>query len=93
VNENGGAMPNGVWKWVAAVLVAVILAGAPGMVQAIKAPSQEEVNIIRERQNIVLQRLAAIDIVDAQNRELLEENQALLLQIQQELREHEDNRR
>ena len=75
-------MPNGVWKWVAAVLVAVMLAGAPSIVQAIKAPSQEEVDIIRERQNVVLQRLAALDVLIAQN-------QTLLIEIREELQEHE----
>ena len=85
-------MPNGVWKWIAAILIAIMLAGAPSIVQAIKAPSQAEVDIIRERQNVVLQRLAGIDIIDAQNRELLHENQELLLQIQQELQEHQQER-
>ena len=81
MNGNGG-----VWKWVAAILVAVMLAGAPSIFQAINAPSQEEVELIRERQNTVLQRLAAMDILIAQNRELL-------LNIQQELRYHELHRR
>ena len=85
-------MPNGVWKWIAAILIAIMLAGAPSIVQAIKAPSQAEVDIIRERQNVVLQRLAGIDIYIVQNRELLHENQELLLQIQQELQEHQQER-
>lgn len=75
-------MPNGVWKWVAAVLVAVMLAGAPAIIQAIKAPSRDEVNLIRERQNTVLQRLAVIETEIQQQRELQE-------QLFAELRAHE----
>ena len=82
MSENGGVAPNGVWKWIAAILIAIMLAGAPSIVQAIKAPSQEEVDIIRERQNIVLQRLAGIDIYIQQNRDLL-------IEIRDELRAHE----
>ena len=50
---------DGVWKWVAALLLAVMLAGAPGIVQAIRAPSKDQVELIQERQQVVLQRLAA----------------------------------
>lgn len=72
-------MPNGVWKWVAAVMLAVMLAGAPSIIQAIKAPSKEEVEIIRERQTQVLIRLASID--------------EKLVQLQLELQEHERGQR
>jgi uncharacterized protein YpmS len=72
----------GVWKWIAAILVAVMLAGAPAIVQAVRAPSQAEVDLIRERQNTVLQRLAAIDVQIAQN-------QSLLAELLAELRTHE----
>jgi hypothetical protein len=82
VSENGSVAPNGIWKWIAAILIAIMLAGAPSIVQAIKAPSQAEVDIIRERQNLILQRLTAIDIYIVQNRDLL-------MEIQEELRAHE----
>jgi uncharacterized protein YpmS len=82
MSENGSVAPNGIWKWIAAILIAIMLAGAPSIIQAIKAPTQEEVDIIRERQNLVLQRLAAIDIYILQNRDLL-------IEIQEELRAHE----
>lgn len=83
MSEGGGVAPNGIWKWIAAILVAILIAGAPGLVQAIKAPSQEEVDLIRERQVQVLIRLAAID-------EQLQANETLLTELQHELREHEN---
>lgn len=82
MSEGGAVSSNGVWKWVAAIVVAIMLAGAPGVVQALKAPSQEEVDFIRERQVQVLIRLAAID-------QQIAANQALLLELQSELRSHE----
>jgi hypothetical protein len=74
--------PNGVWKWIAAVLVAVMLAGAPSIIQAVKAPSQEEVDAIRERQVQVLIRLAGID-------EQLQTNEGRLIELQEALMEHQ----
>jgi uncharacterized protein YpmS len=84
VSENGSLAPNGVWKWITAILVAILIAGAPGMVQAIKAPSQEEVDLIRERQVQVLIRLAAID-------EQLEVNEALITDLQAQVRAHQQD--
>lgn len=53
------------WKWIAAVLMAILLTGAPpyvGLAWALlRAPSKDDVSLIRERQQIVLQRLAVID--------------------------------
>ena len=74
----------GLWKWVAAMLSAILLAGAPGMVYALKTPSSEEVKIIRERQDDVRIRLA---IVEAQ----LKENAVLIQQLREEIREHVNN--
>jgi hypothetical protein len=71
----------GVWKWVAAILVAIMLAGAPSIVQAIKAPSQDEVDLIHERQNLVLQRLAVLE-------SQFQTNQAVLTQLAIDIREH-----
>lgn len=76
MNGNGG-----VWKWIAAILVAIMLAGAPSIVQAIKSPSQEEVDLIRERQNTVLQRLAVLE-------SQLQTNQAILSQLSLDIRGH-----
>lgn len=43
--------------------MAVLLAGLPGYVRLyVTTPSRSEVELLRERQNVVLQRLAAIDI-------------------------------
>ena len=52
----------GVWKWIAAILAAILLSGMPGLVYAIRTPSSAEVEVIRDRQQIVLQRLAAIEV-------------------------------
>ena len=84
-------MPNGIWKWVAAILVAIILAGAPGMVQAIKAPSKEEVNIIRERQQQVLLRLGVMEERERSQLALLQENQYLLKALRAELARHQSS--
>jgi len=84
-------MPNGVWKWVAAVLVAVMLAGAPSIVQAIKAPSKEEVNIIRERQQQVLLRLGVMEERERAQLALLQENQYLLKALRAELARHQSS--
>lgn len=57
-NGNGGF-----WKWVAVTLMAVLLAGLPGYVRLyVTSPSRHEVEIIRDRQDSVLQRLSAIDV-------------------------------
>ena len=81
MNEEGSIHTNGVWKWIAAICIAVMLAGAPSIIQAIKAPSQEEVDLIRERQVQVLIRLASID-------EQLQSNQTRLIELQETLVQH-----
>lgn len=68
-NETGGA--NGVWKWVSALLAAIMLAGSPGYVQALRTPSESEVSIIRERQTEILIRMSQIDEQIANLQELL----------------------
>jgi uncharacterized protein YpmS len=82
VSERGMSQVNGYWKWVAAILISIMLAGSPAIILAIQAPTSEEVNIIRERQNQVLQRLAVLE-------ERVETNQVLIIELQQLLREHE----
>lgn len=53
---------NGVWKWVAALLATILLAGLPGYVRLyVTSPTKGEVSLIRDRQDSVLQRLAAIE--------------------------------
>jgi hypothetical protein len=74
-DTDGGGAANGVWKWIAALLAAVMLAGAPGFVHAIQSPTQAEVDLIRERQQQVLQRLAVIEVQINDNRVLLTELQ------------------
>lgn len=78
--EAGAA--NGVWKWVAALLAAIMLAGAPGIIQTYRTPTRAEVEFIRERQNQVLVRLAQID-------ERITNTQLLLVEIQRDLQAHE----
>ena len=71
----------GVWKWLAAILAAVILAGLPGLIYATRAPTAAEVDLIRERQQLVLQRLAVIeqrlDNIDKSLQSLYEEHARL----------------
>lgn len=81
MSEEGAIHPNGVWKWIAAICISIMLAGSPSIIQAIKAPSQDEVDLIRERQVQVLIRLAAID-------EQLQTNQTRLIELQEALVEH-----
>lgn len=77
---------NGVWKWITAIVVTAMLAGAPGYIIAIRSPSQAEVALIRDRQIDILQRLAVVerrlDEADADRVEL----RALILSVEQELR-------
>jgi hypothetical protein len=80
VNETGSV--NGVWKWLAALLAAILLAGLPGIIQLYRAPTKAEVEFIRERQNQVLVRLAQID-------ERITINRELILEIKRELELHQ----
>jgi hypothetical protein len=50
------------WKWVAASMLLIMLAGAPSYIELLRGPTTGEVAIIRERQDSVLQRLAALDV-------------------------------
>lgn len=70
-----------VWKWVAAILATILLAGAPGMVYALKSPSQADVKLIRDRQDDVRIRLS---VVEAQ----LRENALVLQQLRDEIQTH-----
>ena len=74
MSETGGGA-NGVWKWIAAILVAVLLAGAPAIVMAVRAPTNEEVDLIHERQ---LQMLVKLSQLEEQ-----------LSNLERELEEHE----
>jgi hypothetical protein len=78
----------GLWKWVAAILVAIIMAGSPAVWLAATAPSREEVDLIRERQNTVLQRLAVIESRVDINQERLREILEQLELLRQELSRH-----
>lgn len=61
-----------VWRWVAAIVVAAMIAGAPGYIGLLNAPSKEDldshidnlsvqIEVIRDRQQTVLQRLAVVE--------------------------------
>ena len=73
---------NGVWKWIAGILIAIMLAGLPGVIQTFRAPSRAQIELIVERQNMVLQRLAVLEVQ-------MSINQALIKDLQVELRTHE----
>jgi hypothetical protein len=83
MSESGLAPVNGVWKWISGILIAIMLAGLPGVVQTFRAPSRAQIEAIQERQNMVLQRLAVLEVQMAIN-------QALIKELQAELREHEE---
>ena len=51
----------GVWKWIAAILVTVLIAGAPAIVQAVRSPTRDDVDVIRDRQVQVLIHLGELD--------------------------------
>jgi len=51
----------GVWKWIAAILVTILIAGAPAIIQAVRSPTRGEVDYIRERQVQVLIHLGELD--------------------------------
>jgi hypothetical protein len=59
-NGSGGNGVN-VWKWIAGMLAAIMLAGAPGIVFALRAPTPAQLEQIKERQQLVLQRLAVLE--------------------------------
>ena len=70
----------GVWKWVAAILAAIMLAGLPGYIQLLRGPSATDVTVIRDRQQDVLQRLA---VLEAEVVELHEDQAEIAEQIQE----------
>jgi peptidoglycan hydrolase CwlO-like protein len=58
VNGNGV----GLWKWLAGILCAILLAGVPGLVYAIQAPSKDdwqEINDEQQKLNVQVQVLQA----------------------------------
>jgi hypothetical protein len=53
---------NGVWKWIAITLAAFMLGGVPGYIyQYLNAPTKEDVDHIRETQQLVLLRLGVLE--------------------------------
>ncbi len=82
---DNGSGRNGanVWRWIAALLAAIMLAGSPGIVFALRAPTPEQVEIIRDRQQLILQHLATIDAqLTGLNRDIED--------LRLELRRHEE---
>jgi uncharacterized protein YpmS len=58
-NENGHAA---IWKTIALILVTILITGTPGLVYALRTWSlNDEVGLIRERQDDVRDRLARIE--------------------------------
>lgn len=56
-----GSITEGVWKWIAAILLSIMLAGSPAVIQAIRAPSREDVQEIQDSQVELLVRLARVE--------------------------------
>ena len=58
------------WKWVSAVLIAIMLAGLPAVVQAVRAPTKEDVAEIQEGQVEILVRITALEskLMDVERR-------------------------
>ena len=77
-----------VWRWVAAIVVAAMLAGAPGYINVVRSPSRDDLAEISDRQQIVLQRLAAIDAQIADDNVERDDLQDLIVQIQRDLSGH-----
>lgn len=77
------------WKWVAGSLVAMMLAlllpSIGWFVDSRNRVTHDEFNVIADRQQQVLQRLAVVEI------QLLS-NAALIEELQEQLREHETSR-
>ena len=66
----------GFWKWVTALLAAVMLGGLPGYIHLyVDSPKRGEVDFIRERQETVLQRLVVLELQIARLQEELKELQ------------------
>lgn len=80
--SNGGLY---FWRWVAATLIVLLLAGAPGYVHLYMGPTKEQVDRIGERQQDVLQRLGILE----QKQIGIEEE---IAQIRAELLRHTDSR-
>lgn len=82
---NGGSQVNGVWKWLAAICLTVLISGAPGILYALRTwNTQSQVEIIRERQDDVRTRLA---VLEAQHRTLVDE----IIELRLEIAKHVDN--
>lgn len=84
-----------VWKWVAGILAtlltALLLSAIPALLFVLHTPSRNEVDLIRDRQQTVLQRLAADDVLIAS---LVQMDQTLLIRVdalQDELHQHQAN--
>jgi hypothetical protein len=55
--------PGGVWKWVAAILVTILLTGSPSVLYALRTWGlRDDVHEIRERQDDVRLRLTAVEV-------------------------------
>ena len=61
MTDEAGALSGDFWKWVSAVLIAIMLAGLPAIVQAVRAPTNDDVAEIREGQVQILIRITALE--------------------------------
>lgn len=70
VNGNGIA----VWRWVAALVTSIMIASVPGLYLATSAPTRSDLNDVRNRQVLILERVnrleAKLDALQDQTLEL-----------------------
>ena len=83
MNANGNGNGGTPWRWIAAICAAIMLAGAPGIVYALRTWGlNEQVGIIKERQDDVRIRLG---ILESQNDELRHQVELLRLALAQHI--------
>lgn len=64
---------NGVWKWIAGILVALMLGGVPGYIMLLRAPTASDFQEVQENQQELLTRIAVLETQNAAIAALLKE--------------------
>jgi septal ring factor EnvC (AmiA/AmiB activator) len=82
-NSNGQ-----LWKWVAGILAALLIAGVPSYLALLRAPSAEEIADFRREQQMLSERLAVVETQLAAQQEQLDQINEAIAQARAELQEH-----